>query len=176
MAIVKSHGGFVNVYSEVGKGSSFKVYLPALEKSAKTQRDTVSLATLPRGNGERILIVDDENSILTITSQTLEAFGYKTMTANDGAEAIAIYAQHRNKIAVVLTDMAMPVMDGPATIRALLKVNPAAKIIAATGLKTEGSEAKALNAGVKHFLSKPYTASTLLKTLRTVLDEAKKAG
>jgi PAS domain S-box-containing protein len=176
MAIVKSHGGFVNVYSEVGKGSSFKVYLPALEKSAKTQRDTVSLATLPRGNGERILIVDDENSILTITSQTLEAFGYKTMTANDGAEAIAIYAQHRNKIAVVLTDMAMPVMDGPATIRALLKVNPAAKIIAATGLKTEGSGAKALNAGVKHFLSKPYTASTLLKTLRTVLDEAKKAG
>jgi CheY-like chemotaxis protein len=176
MAIVKSHGGFVNVYSEVGKGSSFKVYLPALEKSAQTHRDTVSLATLPRGNGERILIVDDETSILTITSQTLEAFGYKTMTANDGAEAIAIYAQHRNKIAVVLTDMAMPVMDGPATIRALLKVNPAAKIIAATGLKTEGSEAKALNAGVKHFLSKPYTASTLLKTLRTVLDEVKPAG
>ena len=98
------------------------------------------------------------------------------MTANDGAEAIAIYAQHRNKIAAILTDMAMPIMDGPATIRALLKVNPAAKIVAATGLKAEGSEAKALNAGVKHFLSKPYTASTLLKTLRNVLDEAKRAG
>jgi PAS domain S-box-containing protein len=175
MAIVKSHGGFVNVYSEVGKGSSFKVYLPALETLAKKQRDTVSLATLPRGNGERILIVDDEASILTITSQTLEAFGYKTITAGDGAEAVAIYAQHRNKIAVILTDMAMPVMDGPATIRALLKVNPAAKIVAATGLKTEGNEAKALNAGVKHFLSKPYTASTLLKTLRTVLEEGKRA-
>jgi CheY-like chemotaxis protein len=65
----------------------------------------------------------------------------------------------------------MPIMDGPTTIRALLKVNPAAKIIAATGLKTEGSEAKALNAGVKHFLTKPYTASTMLKTLRMVLDE-----
>jgi PAS domain S-box-containing protein len=176
MAIVKSHGGFVNVYSEVGRGTSFKVYLPALETAAKRQKDTVSLATLPRGNGERILIVDDEASILTITTQTLEAFGYKTMTANDGAEAIAIYAQHRNKIALIITDMAMPVMDGPATIRALLKVNPAAKIIAATGLKTEGSEAKALNSGVKHFLSKPYTASTLLKTLRAVLDETKRAG
>ena len=176
MAIVKSHGGFVNVYSEVGKGSSFKVYLPALEKAAKAQRDTISLATLPRGNGERILIVDDETSILTITSQTLEAFGYKPLTANDGAEAIAIYAQNRNDIAVILTDMAMPVMDGPNTIRALLKVNPAAKIIAATGLKTDGNEARAVNAGVKHFLSKPYTASTLLKALRSVLDERKKSG
>jgi len=174
MAIVKSHGGFVNVYSEVGRGSSFRIYLPATETSAKKQRETSSLAALPRGNGERILIVDDETSILSITSQTLDAFGYKSMTANDGAEAIAIYAQHRNKIAVILTDMAMPVMDGPATIRALLKVNPAAKIIAATGLKTEGSEAKALNAGVKHFLSKPYTASTLLKTLRMVLNEPKR--
>jgi PAS domain S-box-containing protein len=176
MAIVKSHGGFVNVYSEVGKGSSFKVYLPALETSAKNHTDTVSLSTLPRGNGERVLIVDDETSILTITSQTLEAFGYKTITASDGAEAIAIYAQHRNKIAVILTDMAMPVMDGPATIRALIKVNPAVKIIAATGLKTEGSEAKAMHAGVKHFLSKPYTASTLLKTLRAVLDEGPKTN
>jgi PAS domain S-box-containing protein len=174
MAIVKSHGGFVNVYSEVGRGSSFKVYLPAIETATtKSKRDTVSLTTLPRGNGERVLIVDDETSILTITSQTLEAFGYKTMTAGDGAEAVALYAQLRNKIAVVLTDMAMPVMDGPATIRALIKVNPGVKIIAATGLKTEGSEAKALNAGVKHFLSKPYTASTLLKTLRSVLDETK---
>jgi PAS domain S-box-containing protein len=171
MAIVKSHAGFVNVYSEVGKGSSFKVYLPALETSVKSPKDTGSLGILPRGNGERVLIVDDETSILTITSQTLEAFGYKTFTAGDGAEAVAIYAQHRNKIAVILTDMAMPVMDGPATIRALLRVNPEVKIIAATGLKTEGSEAKALNAGVKHFLSKPYTASTLLKTLRAVLDD-----
>jgi PAS domain S-box-containing protein len=176
MAIVKSHGGFVNVYSEVGKGSSFKVYLPALETVTKKQRDTVSLATLPRGHGERILIIDDEASILTITSQTLEAFGYKTITAADGAEAIAIYAQQRNKIAAVLTDMAMPVMDGPATIRALQKVNPDVKIIAATGLKTEGSEAKALNNGVKFFLTKPYTAGTLLKTLRAVLEEPRKAG
>jgi CheY-like chemotaxis protein len=120
--------------------------------------------------------VDDEASILTITSQTLEAFGYKTMTAGDGAEAIALYAQNRNKIAAIITDMAMPVMDGPATIRALLKVNPAVKIIAATGLKTEGSEAKALNAGVKHFLTKPYTAGTLLKTLRILLEEDKNGG
>ena len=170
-AIVKSHAGFVNVYSELGKGSSFKVYLPAIETQVQKPKGTMSLAALPRGRGEKVLVVDDENSILTITSETLGAFGYKTLTASDGAEAIAIYAQNRDTIKAIVTDMAMPVMDGPATIRALFKINPQVKIIAATGLKTEGSEAKALNAGVKHFLVKPYTASTLLKTLRSVLDE-----
>jgi CheY-like chemotaxis protein len=117
-----------------------------------------------------VLIIDDETSILAVTSQTLEAFGYRTLIAHDGAEAVAIYAQQKDTIAVVLTDMAMPIMDGTATIRALMRINPAAKIIAATGLKTDGSEAKAVQVGVRHFLAKPYTAGTLLKTLRMVLD------
>ncbi len=170
MAIVKSHGGFVNVYSEVGKGSRFSVYLPALESAAPASKGTGPLTRLSRGKGELVLIIDDETSILAVTSQTLEAFGYRTLIANDGAEAVAIYAQQKDTIAVVLTDMAMPIMDGTATIRALMKINPAAKIIAATGLKTDGSEAKAAQVGVRHFLAKPYTAGTLLKTLRMVLD------
>ena len=171
MAIVKSHEGLINVYSEPGKGTAFNVYLPAMEISAEARKEQSEEACLPRGNGETILLVDDEASILIITSQTLQAFGYRVLTATDGAEAVAIYAQRRHEIAAVLTDMMMPIMDGPATIRALTKIDPAIKIIAASGLNANGSEAKAIGAGVKHFLTKPYTAGTLLKTIRTILDE-----
>jgi PAS domain S-box-containing protein len=172
MAIVKSHDGIVNVYSEPGKGTTFKVYLPAMEISPEGRKEQTETGNLPRGNGETILVVDDEASILTITSQTLQAFGYRVLTATDGADAVAIYAQHRNQIAVVLTDMAMPVMDGPATIHALIRMNPAIKIIAASGFNANGGAAKASGAGVKHFLNKPYTAGTLLKTLQAILQEA----
>ena len=117
-------------------------------------------------------MVDDEASILTITSQTLQAFGYNVMTASDGADALAVYVQHKNEIAIVLTDMMMPVMDGAATIQALMRINPAVKIIAASGLNANGGAAKASGSGIRHFLTKPYTAETLLTALRTTLDEA----
>jgi two-component system cell cycle sensor histidine kinase/response regulator CckA len=170
MAIIKSHSGFVNVYSEPGNGTTFKVYLPALEESAEAIAETGILSVVPRGQGETILVIDDESSILIITAQTLEAFGYRALTANDGTEAVTIYAEKKNKIAAVLTDMSMPIMNGPATIRALRKINPALKIIAASGLKTNGSDSQISSLGIKDFLVKPYTAETLLKAVRKVLD------
>ncbi|MBW8782263.1 MAG: PAS domain-containing protein [Verrucomicrobia bacterium] len=167
-AIVKSHGGFITVYSEIGKGSMFKIYAPA-DPNLQPTDITHTTAELPRGNGETILVIDDEVSILTITGQTLEAFGYRVLVAHDGAEAIAIYAQHRDTIAAVLTDMVMPIMDGPATISALMRINPHVLVIAASGLTTNNRVAQAAGIGVKHFIPKPYTADTLLVTLRNVL-------
>ena len=171
MAIIKSHEGFVNVYSEPGKGTTFKVYLPATEISSGGRTQQAEAVSLPRGEGETILLVDDEASILTITSQTLQAFGYRVLEATNGAEAVAVYAEHKNEIAVVLTDMMMPVMDGPATIHALTRMTPGIKIIGASGLNENSGVARASGAGLKHFLTKPYTARTLLKVVRAILDE-----
>jgi CheY-like chemotaxis protein len=173
MAIVKSHEGHVNVYSEPGKGTAFNIYLPAMEISSAARQEQSEESVLPRGNGETILVIDDEASILTITSQTLQAFGYRVLTAMDGADGVAVYAEHKNKIAVVITDMMMPIMEGPNVIRAMIRINPAVKIIAASGLNANGSLAKATGSGVKHFLAKPYTAGTLLRIMRVILDETK---
>ena len=168
--VVKSHGGFLNFESEVGRGTTFKVYLPA--DPALQAADSVRPfpVDLPRGRDELVLVVDDEFSIRHITQQTLEAFGYRVITANDGVDAIVLYASQAPQIAVVLTDMMMPIMDGAATIRALMRINPSVRIIAASGVDSGGTVAKASEAGVKHFLVKPYTAETLLKLVRDVLD------
>lgn len=169
MTIVKSHGGLINVYSEVGKGTTFKIYLPATQLSVTQDRPPEPEQMLPRGNGETILVIDDEASILTITAQTLVSFGYKVMTALDGAEALALYVENKGEVAIVLTDMTMPVMDGSATIRALKKLNPRVKIIAASGLNANGGSPKLSDLGVSEFLVKPYTAEALLGVLNKLL-------
>ena len=170
LTIVKSHGGFINVYSELHKGSQFTLYLPALDTPGAL--DAAALQTdLPLGAGELILVVDDEESIREITRGTLETFGYNVLTASDGTEALALYADKKNEIAVVLTDMVMPFMDGPATIRALQRMNPKVRIIAASGLGAGQHAGEGALEGVSVFLNKPYTAEKLLKTLAQVLKE-----
>lgn len=168
LTIVKSHGGFVNVYSEPSKGTRFSIYFPAFE----TQNDTFAVdlkSTLPTGNGELIMVVDDEKNIREVTMATLKRFGYDAVSAVDGTDALATYSQQHDQIALVLTDMAMPYMDGASLIRALIKMKPEIKIVAMSGLISDGKSAELAELHIDNILSKPFTAEKLLTTVAMVL-------
>lgn len=168
LTIVKSHGGFINVYSEVNRGTRFSIYFPSAE-AAGDEADSPAPNELPMGNGELILIVDDEENIRLVSEATLKRFGYTSVSAADGTDALAIYAQRRSEISAVLTDMAMPYMDGSALIRALKKIDPSVKIIAMSGLASEAQIGELKSLGVSTFLTKPFTAELLVTSIHDIL-------
>ena len=168
LTIVKSHGGFISVYSEIYKGTSFSIYFPSAETVSAPDR-TVVTTQLPRGNDELILVVDDEENIREVTRATLERFGYRVVTAVDGTDALAVFAKRGDEIVAVLTDLAMPYMDGEALIRTLKKINTNVKVIAMSGLLSPGQMTELRSLNVTEFLSKPYTTETLLNTLGNLL-------
>ena len=168
--IVKSHGGFINLQSELGRGTAFNIYLPASRENKEQAAENTPFTLTPRGIGELILVVDDEASIRLVAQKTLTRFGYRVLLANHGAEALALYRQQADEIALVLTDMAMPVMDGLALIIALKKLKPSVRIIASSGMTSQENLTRAKENGVHQFVAKPYTASILLKAIREELD------
>lgn len=169
LAIVKSHRGFINLYSEPGKGAVFKVYIPASATGEATEAVSGKTGGLPRGHGEVVLVVDDEAPIREVTKTMLERFGYKVLLASNGAEAVSLYASNRDIIALVLTDIAMPVLDGAGLISAILQINPGVKIIATSGLSSQADLAGTAAVGVHRFIPKPYSAKSLLEALNELL-------
>jgi PAS domain S-box-containing protein len=174
LGIVKSHHGFIDLTSRMGKGTVFRIYLPA---KTDVEHREIQVVESKRclGQGELILVVDDESAILTATKHTLEAFGYRVVAACDGTDAIATFLKSSEKPAALITDMMMPNMDGPTLIQALLKIHPDLPIIGASGLSHQ-MQAQVNSLGVKHFLRKPYNADSLLEALGDVLQTARKAA
>ncbi|MBF2008219.1 MAG: PAS domain S-box protein [Chlorogloeopsis fritschii C42_A2020_084] len=166
MGIIKGHGGFITVSSQPGKGTKFKVYLSAI------QTDTIPLPEdleVPKGNGQYILVVDDESAVREITATSLEEHNYKALVACDGIEAVALYAQYKDKIRGAIIDMMMPNMDGTTTINTLQKMNPLLPIVAVSGLASSEQIPQLKTSKRFAFLAKPYTAQELLKTLHSVI-------
>jgi CheY-like chemotaxis protein len=166
LAWPKNHGGFVTVSSELRKGTTFQVFLSALTESHH-DRKAFSPAGGLRGQGELLLVVDDEEAILRMTRDVLDASGYRVLTATNGAEAVDLYVDHPEHIDLVVMDLKMPVMDGAAAIRTLRERDGTAKILAVSGVPAVGGHnGDRLRVA---FLQKPYTPQSLLTTLQKEL-------
>jgi hypothetical protein len=171
LGLVKTYDGFLQVFSEVGQGSQFKVFLPLQEpdREALWQSDQASATTM-NGHGELVLMVEDDDMVRGAIQSLLESHHYRTVMATDGATAIEHYLQHRDEIQVVVTDVMMPNIDGIALIRSLKALNPEVQVIALSGLPTH--QEATLAAGAHRFLVKPYGLTTLPNLLSDLLHPA----
>jgi PAS domain S-box-containing protein len=167
-SIVKSHNGFLTLETAERKGTHFKVYLPAIV-SRSDSNVLAERPVLPNGNGECILVVDDEAMIRDIARQVLQTFGYQVLVAANGAEAVAICAKHIGKIRVMVTDLSMPIMDGASTIEAVRSIDPNIRVIVASGSLLQYKAEEPESPTVRAILEKPYTPESLLTTIRNVL-------
>ncbi len=170
LGIVHSHGGSLSLSSQPGQGATFTILLPAEEGIASNEeRNSPPAPIKPRGHGEWILVVDDEDLIAAMARETLESHGYRVLTASDGTEAVDLCASHGSSVAVILMDMMMPVMDGPTAIRKLRSMGIQTPVIASSGLR---SSVQATADDAEAFLPKPYSEEQLLQVLYETLQGA----
>lgn len=169
--IVERHGGFVTIKTQVGRGTTFQIYLPAAETGTETNAPSSSPPFIQRGGGELILVVDDEASIRDLITATLARHGYRMLTAADGAEAVALFAPRSTEIRLVITDLNMPHLDGRTLASIVRRINPNTKLLAMSGLGEAGSPGQTRFGG--HILQKPFKLDALLSAVNQLLQPTK---
>ncbi len=168
--IIRNHHGFIELHTKVGQGTSFRVYLPAVEGTAEEPiRPTAQ--PLPRGHGEHILVVDDEEAIRDVIATILGQHGYRVTVAGDGAEATACFARHAGEIQLVVSDFYMPNLSGAVLAKVLKHINPDVRILMVSGRAAAAGDRSPLKAGEYEgvFLQKPFKPEALLRKVQDLL-------
>jgi PAS domain S-box-containing protein len=168
LGIVRSHGGFVRVVSSLGSGSTFELYFPAAPAATESASRKIDVDLL-RGNGQRILVVDDEQAVRDVAVRILGGFGYKAVAASTGHEAVRQFNWERGSIDAVITDMAMPGMDGPALVKVLRQIEPEIRIMGMSGHGENAGSDTASPWSLPVFIAKPFTVERLLAAVHELL-------
>ncbi len=169
--IVASHDGWIGVYSEEGRGTEFKVYIPVYQGSGMSQNDPILSGGIPHKPEiikPTILLIDDEDMIREVGTSTLQSIGYRVVTASNGKEAVDIYKRMHKDISIVITDLVMPAMDGMATFEELKKINPDVKVIVSSGYSPDSEKIK--GKGIAGFINKPFRVNEITKLVKDVLE------
>jgi CheY-like chemotaxis protein len=166
--IIKNHNGFINVYSEKGKWSTFNIYLPASEKEVPEKKEPI-VDTLK--GMETILLVDDERIIIDVCKEMLQHLGYKVLIASSGEEAVNIYSKNQGEVDMVILDMIMPDMNGGEVYKRLSEINPNIKVLLSSGYSINGQAQEIMACGCKGFIQKPFNLQEISLQIREILDK-----
>jgi len=166
--IIRNHGGFITVHSELDKGSTFDIYLPASKKDSVTEEKSPQQKILT--GRETILLVDDENSNITVTKEILESLGYQVMIAGSGQEAIALYSEKGNEIDLIVLDLIMPGMGGGKAFDILREIDPSIRVILSSGYSVDGEALQIMERGCNGFIQKPFRIVDISQKIRDVLE------
>ena len=167
--IVKNHGGIINCYSELGRGTTFNIYLPALE-AEETQKETPPQENMLGGG--TVLLVDDEAVIVDVGKRMIESLGYKVLPARNGEEALRIFESNQSRIDLVILDMVMPYLNGGEVYDQLKSIDPAVRVLLASGYSLNGQAETILERGCNGFIQKPFNTVELSHKIREILDTA----
>ena len=167
--IIKQHDGFINVYSELEKGTTFKIYLPLINSEVE-EKVGVMLAAYPEGGTETVLVAEDDQAVRKLTMNVLERFGYKVIAAEDGEEAIKKFKENKKEIQLLLLDVIMPKKNGKEVYEEIKKINPRIKTIFLSGYTANLIHKKGILEEGLNFMLKPVSPKELLKKVREALD------